>query len=229
MEDRKGEQTPGPASEACTPLACVFLLSVSLLGSSLGLVGCAAPGEPVERKPQVPTAITDLAAQQQGNNLLLPCTLTKKTVEPRPLKQTPAIEVYRKFESVPGTTPSATTTASELILTIPPAMVAHYSQKNNVRVVNALDAGDLGQHVGWTASYTVRTRESVKKESADSNHADLKIYPAPDPIPDVKAEVTHAGIILTWTPPQKTPVGGAPPIVAYHIYRAEAVQEVQTH
>jgi len=107
-------------------------------------------------------------------------------------------------------------------------MVAHYSQKNNVRVVNALDAGDLGQHVGWTASYTVRTRESVKKESADSNHADLKIYPAPDPISDVKAEVTHAGIILTWTPPQKTPVGEAPPIVAYHIYRAEAVLEVQT-
>jgi hypothetical protein len=75
---------------------------------------------------------------------------------------------------------------------------------------------------------TVRTRESVKKESADSNHADLKIYPAPDPISDVKAEVTHAGIILTWTPPQKTPVGEAPPIVAYHIYRAEAVLEVQT-
>ena len=228
MDDRKGEQTPAPASEALTPLLSIFLLFFSLSASSLWLAGCAAPGEPQERKPPVPTAIADLAAQQLGNDVTLTFTLPKETVEHRPLKQTPAIEVYRKFESVPGTTPSATTTASELILTIPPAMVAHYSQKNNVRVVNALDASDLGQHVGWTASYTIRTRESVKKESADSNHADLKIYPAPDPILDVKAEVTHAGIILTWSPPQKTPVGEAPPIVAYHIYRAEAALEVRT-
>jgi len=206
MDDRKGEQTPAPASEALTPLLSIFLLFFSLWASSLWLAGCAAPGEPQERKPPVPTAIADLAAQQLGNDVTLTFTLPKETVEHRPLKQTPAIEVYRTFEPVPGTTASATTTASELILTIPPAMVAHYSQKNNVRVVNALDAGDLGQHIGWTASYTVRTRESVKKESADSNHADLKIYPAPDPITDVKAEVTHAGIILTWTPPQKTPV-----------------------
>src|ERR1700679_2914157 len=139
MEDRKGEQTPGPASEACTPLACVFLLSVSLLGSSLGLVGCAAPGEPVERKPQVPTAITDLAAQQQGNDVTLTFTMPKETVEHRPLKQSPAIEIYRKFLPVPG--PAATaTTAPELVLTIPPAMVDHYSQKGHARVVNARDA-----------------------------------------------------------------------------------------
>lgn len=73
-----------------------------------------------------------------------------------------------------------------------------------------------------------RANESVpKKESADSNHADLPIYPAADSIEGVKAEVTHAGIILTWRPPQKTPVGAAPPIVAYHIYRAEAVPDAQ--
>src|ERR1700677_5243508 len=126
MDDRKGEQTPTPASEALTPLLSIFLLFFSLLASSFWLAGCAAPGEPQERKPPVPTAIADLAAQQLGNDGTLTFPLLKETVEHRPLKQTPAIEVYRKFESVPGTTPSATTTASELILTIAPAMVAHY-------------------------------------------------------------------------------------------------------
>jgi hypothetical protein len=56
----------------------------------------------------------------------------------------------------------------------------------------------------------------------------VRIYPAADPIEDVKAEVTHAGVVLTWTPPQKTPTGAAPPIVAYHIYRAEAAPQDPT-
>jgi hypothetical protein len=163
-----------------------------------------------------------LVAQQQGNDVILTFTMPKETLQHRPLKQTPAIEIYRAFEPVRGSAVPATTAVPELILTIPPAMVDRYSQKNHVRVVSALDAGDLSQHIGWTASYAVRTRASLKKESADSNHAGVLVYPAADPIEDVKAEVTHIGIVLTWTPPQRTPVGAAPPIVAYHIYRAEA-------
>jgi hypothetical protein len=226
MEHKKGEPASSPAAKPRALLLSVFILTLTV--HSIWLAGCAAPGEPVPRKPQVPTAIADLAAQQQGNGVTLTFTMPKETVEHRPLKQTPAIEIYRKFEPVPGPPVPATTPAPELILTIPPALVDHYSQKGHVRVVSALDASDLGPHIGWTASYTVRTRASPKKESADSNHADARIYPAADPIEDVKAEVTHVGIILTWTPPQKTPAGAAPPIVAYHIYRAEAVPEVQT-
>jgi hypothetical protein len=227
MEDRKGEQISGPVSEARASLRFIFLLSFSLFCSTLWLTGCAAPGEPIERKPQVPTAIADLAVQQQGNEVILTFTMPKETVEHRPLKQPPAIEIYRKFEPVPSSASPAVKAVPELILTIPSAMVDRYSQKNHVRVVSALDAGDLGQHTGWTASYAVRTRTSPKKESTDSNHAGVRIYPAADPIEDVKAEVTHAGIVLTWTPPQKTPAGAAPPIVAYHIYRAEAVPELR--
>src|ERR1700677_1128657 len=98
MDDRKGEQTPTPASEALTPLLSIFLLFFSLLALSLWLAGCAAPGEPQERKPPVPTAIADLAAQQLGNDVTLTFTLPKATMEHRSLKQTPAIEYYRKLE-----------------------------------------------------------------------------------------------------------------------------------
>jgi hypothetical protein len=223
MEDRKGEQAAAAEHRALFLSLFILTLTVHLVW----LAGCAAPGEPVERKPQVPIAIADLAAQQQGNEVILTFTTPKETVEHHPLKQTPAVEIYRKFEAVSGPPAPAATAAPELILTIPPAMVDRYSQKGHVRVESPLDASDLGPHVGWTASYTVRTRASLKKESADSNRADVGIYPAPDPIADVKAEVTHAGIILTWTPPQKTPVGTAPPIVAYHVYRAEALPDAQ--
>jgi hypothetical protein len=67
----------------------------------------------------------------------------------------------------------------------------------------------------------------VKKESTDSNRASVRVYPAADPIADLHSEVAHTGIILKWTPPQRTIVGSAPTIAAYHIYRAEAAPELQ--
>jgi len=226
MEPEKGELASSPASE--TPALSVFrlALSFSLLASLIWLVSCAAPGEPIERKPQVPTAITDLAARQQGNDVILTFTLPKDTVDHRPLKKTPAIEIYRGFDS-PAIAPTGGQEPLFLILTIPPAMVANYSEKNRIRVTNTLDSNDLSPHVGWTASYTVRTRASVKKESADSNRAGVRVYPAADPITDLHAEAAHSGIILRWTPPQITIVGSAPSIAAYHIYRTEAAPELQ--
>src|SRR5580704_5765007 len=199
MEHKEGEQASSPAAKLSALLPSVFILALTV--HLIGLMACAAPGEPVERKPQVPTAIADLAAQQQGNDAILTFTMPKESVERRPLKQTPAIEIYRKFEPVPSSVASAAKTQPELILTIPSAMVDHYSQKNHIRILSTLDASDLSQHAGWIASYTVRPRVSPKMESADSNQGDVRVYPAADPIDDVKAEVTQAGIVLTWTPP----------------------------
>jgi len=226
MDHEKGELAPSPASET-RPLS-VFRLALSfcLLSSLIWLVSCAAPGEPIERKPQVPTAITDLAAQQQGNDVILTFTLPKDTVEHHPLKKKPAIEIYRGFDPA-ATAPSVTHEPLFLVLTIPPALVTNYSEKDHIRVVSPLSSNDLAPHVGWFASYSVRTRASVKKESADSNRAGLQIYPASDSITDLKTEVTRTGIVLTWGPPQKTIVGSAPPMISYRIYRATAAPDLQ--
>jgi hypothetical protein len=225
MEHEKAELALSPASEI-RARSFFSILPFLLLGSAIWFAGCAAPGEPTERKPPVPAAVTDLAAHQQGNDVILTFTLPKDTVDQHPLKKNPAIEIYRGFDPT-ATTASAAHEPLFLILTIPPAMVANYSDKDHVRVLNSLDAGDLAPHVGWTASYAIRTRASAKKESADSNRASVRVYPAADPIADLKTQVTHSGIVLTWTPPQKTVVGSVPPISAYHIYRTEAVLELQ--
>jgi len=225
MEHEKAELAPSPASEK-RARSFFLILPFFVLASAIWLAGCAAPGEPTERKPPVPTAITDLEAHQQGIDVILTFTLPKDTVDHHPLKKTPAVEIYRSFDP-PAATTSAAYEPLFLILTIPPAMVANYSEKAHVRVLNSLDASDLAPHVGWTVSYAVRTRASAKKESADSNRASLRVYPAPDPIVDLKTQVTHSGIVLTWTPPQKTIVGSVASIAAYHIYRAESVQELQ--
>jgi hypothetical protein len=198
-----------------------FLFFSFLFLSVLG--GCAAPAEPIERRAPVPKAVTDLTAVQTGNVIVLRFTLPKETMDRRPLKQLPAIEIYRlirptgsAFAAAPAVSP-----VSILILTIPPAMVDQYSEQGHVRVVDSLKAEDFGPDEEKVAAYMVRTRASAKRESADSNSVIVPITPAADPIRDLQVETTHMGVELTWTPPQKTLVGSSPTIAKYYVYRAE--------
>ena len=195
-----------------------FPFSLFLLFVSIG--GCASPGEPIERKPPVPTPINDLSAEQSGNSVVLTFTLPRDTVDRRILKEPPDVEIYRSIEG--GNPSSASTPQSaspSLLVTIPSAMVAHYSVQGHLRYTDVLKPDDFSRQPNETAMYMVRTRASQKKSSLDSNVAGVRIYPAPEPIEDLKAEIAHSAVKLTWTAPQKTPISPAPPIKTYRIYR----------
>jgi hypothetical protein len=203
----------------------IFGLLLSLFASSF-LLGCGAPGEPTERKAPIPVAVTDLAAAQQGDDVVLTFTLPKDSIEHKPLKQVPAVEIYRSFEpasaSAKSAAPPVALDQSTLLVTIPPEMVQHFVNRSLFRYVDTLMAENFSQNLGRDVVYTVRTRTSSKKISASSNSVSLAIRPAPDPIADLQAEVTREAIVLNWTPPQKTLIGGAPPIATYRVYRAES-------
>ncbi len=226
MEIRKSGHPPQFAQRSRVPPA-IFHFLFSIFASAV-LAGCGAPGEPVERKAPTPTAVTDLAATQQGDNVILTFTLPKESVERRELKQPPAVEIFRDFQAVPSnpapSSVSSTTLAPTLLVTIPSAMVDQLDTRGQIRYEDALKPEDFTQHPGAQAVYIVRTRTSPKKVSANSNAVPLRVEPAADQITDLKAEVTHQGIILTWTPPQKTAVGTAPPIASYRIFRHELTQ-----
>ena len=227
MENRKAA---GPSQFALNPPVppAIFHFLLAIFASAVLLANCGAPGEPVERKAPTPTAVTDLAATQHGDNVILTFTLPKESVERRELKQPPAIEFFRDFQPVPASPapPSGPIIpkAPALLVTIPAAMVDQYDTRGQIRYEDTLKPEDFNQHPGAQAVYTVRTRTSPKKVSANSNAAALRVEPAPDQITDLKVEVTHQGIILTWTPPQRTALGTAPPLALYRIFRHEVNQ-----
>jgi hypothetical protein len=189
----------------------LFLASISS-----ALTGCAAPGEPYERKPPTPMAVTDLSAAQAGNDVVLTFTLPQQAVDRRPLDQLPSVEIYRDFQAPGQARPSA---HPALLVTVPAAMVENYVQQGHFRFSDALRPEDFAQHPDSVAVYSVQTRVSEKKVSAASNLASVRIYPAAEAIFDLKAEVTHAAVVLTWTPPGRTLAGTPPPVAVYHIYR----------
>jgi hypothetical protein len=224
----------GRAADAFVCAACA-----AILGAALFAGGCAAPGEPYERKAPVPTAISNLTAEQHGDSVVLTFNMPKQSVERRPLKEPPEVEIYRGFAPPPaslgvGAGASGSAGAGAAVIkppsprptpvlcgTIPAADLDKYGDRGFVRYADTLRPEDLAHRSGWIAEYTVRTRTSDRKESADSNFVDLVIFPAPEPIADLAAQVTQSGVALSWSAPEKTSVGAVPPIASYRIYRAD--------
>lgn len=200
------------------PAASLALLAISLSLCAVFAAGCAAPGEPTERKSAAPQAVSDLTVHQQGDEAELAFSMPQETAARRKLKKTPSIEVFRVFRN-PAT--GAGAEAPALVLTLPPAMAAQHATDGTVHVSDPLGAGDFSKYAGWTAEYTVRTGFSPKKLSAPSNAASVRVYPAANPIEDLKARVTQDAVVLSWTAPQGTVLGPAAPPAEYHIYRME--------
>jgi hypothetical protein len=199
--------------------ARIWLL-LPVLFSALA-AGCAAPGEPYERKPPTPVAVTDLTAVQSGSDVVLSFTLPQEAVDHRPLTELPAAKIYRDFFKPPASgepVPKAPARPT-LLVTIPPAMEDRYVVQGHIHFTDSLRTEDFAQHPDTLAVYTVRTQVSEKKPSANSNAAAVRIFAPLDPITDLKTEVTHAAIVLRWTPPRASPGGAAPAIGVYHIYR----------
>lgn len=218
MDIRQGQPAPR--------LARVLLCAAGAFATLLALAGCAAPGEPTERKPPIPQPIGDLAAQQAGNAVSLSFSLPQEDVDRRALAQPLTIEIFRDFQPPAALNATASSLAAPmtLLVTIPPATASNYVMQGRFHYTDELRPEDFSQHPNFRAVYSVRTRVSAKKESAPSNVVSVRIYPLPDPIDDVKAEVTHSGIQLSWVAPSKTPLGAALPISSYRIYRAQVLQ-----
>ena len=218
MQIRKGAFASSPAAHSYAPRLPIFYFLFSIFI----LYGCAAPGEPIERKPPTPIPVTDLTASQSGNDVVLTFTLPRDSVEKREILKPISVNVYRNFEPIPpANSPAVVAPANPtLLLTIPPSMVDRYTVQGRVRFVDSLRAEDFVAD-GREAVYLVRTFVAPKKLSANSDVAALAVYPPAISIADLKAEFTRAGVVLSWTPPEKTIIGTATNIVLYRVYRAE--------
>jgi hypothetical protein len=225
MENRKWRGVPGAPGGRVSTAFPVFhsVLCAVLLSAALG--GCAAPGEPYERKPPTPAAIADLAVSQAGNDVVLTFTMPQQTADRRPLRRVPEIEIYRDFgkPTEAGQTSAAAPASPTLLATIPVALEDRYTEQGHIHYADSLRVEDFTAHPDSVAIYVVRTEVSEKKPSANSNVASVRVYPAADPIADLKTEITHSAVVLTWVAPEKTLVGSTPAISAYRIYRAEVV------
>ena len=214
MENRKGT-----ALHTTKGRAQLFAIFYFLLSSLLLTAGCGAPGEPTAPSPPVPTAITDLSAHQLGDGVQLSFTVPSNTINGAKLASPPAVEILRGALKPDG---SADPKSFRVVYTIPGAMVENYRFGDHMRFSDPISAEETKGHPGASVAYTVRTRASRKRASADSNVVSLRVFPVPERIASVEARVTETAIELNWAAPARTSAGDPlSSAISYRIYRSE--------
>jgi len=214
MENRKGTAFHKPKRRSHIIGVFSFLFFVLL-----STAGCGAPGDPTAPTPPVPTAITDLSARQLGDGVQLSFSLPSNTISGAKLASPPAVEILRGGLKPDGT---AEPKSFRVVYTIPGAMIEKYRFDDHLRFLDPIAPEEIKAHSGATVVYTVRTRASQKRASADSNVVSLRVFPVPGRIVSVEARVTETAIELSW--PAPTLSSGGDPLSAsirYRIYRSE--------
>jgi hypothetical protein len=180
------------------------------------IAACGAPGVPTPPRPVVPKPVTDLAARQQGSSVILTFTLPKKSDENETLVALPSVEIFRG-ERPAGASGAATKTATQLIYTVPSALVDTYLKQGQIEFRDPLKPESLH---GQDTIYMVRTRASTKRASVDSNIISVRTMPVP--VAPTNLHVTalkESAIELGWTAPRMESAGGG--IAGYRVYRGE--------
>ena len=199
-----------------------FLFSIFFL-----IAGCGAPGEPVAPSPAVPVAIADLSAGQAGDGVQLTFTLPMKSIAGEKLAAPPAVEVLRGGLKPDGSPDSK---SFRVVYTIPGALVENYRSEGLVRFTDPISPEETKTHAGGTIAYSIRTRESAKRASADSNVVTVRLFPVPERIASIEARVTEPAIELSWPVPTRTSAGDplTATIAGYRAYRAEMNADAST-
>jgi len=214
MENREAPK-PGRAGRTSS-IAFLFL---SLVAISSFTTSCGVPGEPVPPSPPIPTAIRDLTAKQIGDGVLLSFTLPNKSTLGERLTQTPTMEVFRGRLQADGTPDMRSFRQVDVV---PAAVLGTYVKQGSVEFVDAVSPDEIRANPGELVVYSVRTRVSERKISADSNLVNVNLYPVPERIGKIDLEETERSLRLKWNAPQQTS-GGAPlsAISEYRVYRGE--------
>lgn len=206
--------------------ARVLLLLLMALGACL--FGCASPDTPIARHAIVPVAVPDLRAQQVGDTVVLSFTLPKISTDLQPLADVPTVEIYRNNPQAAALAPNLgkknnkSRNTARLVDTIPGENIGQYQKNGRLEFADRLDPSELSSQNGTELIYTVRTRVSRAKDSADSNAAAIRVYPAPPQVRDLRVTITETALVLTWSGAQPTPSGSEGKAAGFQIYRAEA-------
>jgi hypothetical protein len=192
----------------------VWICSILLIIS-----GCGAPGEPVPPTPPVPVAVSDLTAHQAGDGVQLTFTMPGRSITGDRLLSTPAVEILRGVTKPDGSPDLKSLRVAD---TIPGALAEKYFVGDKVQFTDPLRPEETKAQEGKTAIYTVRTRLSQKRASANSNIVSLQLFPVPARVASVNARVTEPAIELSWPTVDRTSAGDPLAVpVHYSIYRAE--------
>ena len=161
-----------------------------LAAVSLAAAGCGAPGDPLPPLLNIPARTTDLAARQQGSELVVAWTLPGQTTEASPVKiLSRVVVVTAEVETDQADAQVFSSGARDLIVLEDP--------KPGERVERRLP---LPAAPGHRLAVAVRNEGSRGRSAGYSNVVVVTIVPPLGAPGSVRATLSPAGIRLEWNP-----------------------------
>jgi hypothetical protein len=191
---------------------CAFAFILSAFAFS----ACGKVGDPLPPIPRAPVVISELAAAQQGNQIILSFPLAR-TTRSAPLQR---IDLYRLIE--PASAPLALTeedfsTRSTIIASIPAEQLP--PQRATITYQDQLDLKTLPGNTRYR--YAARLVNEEGRPAGFSNYALIApLTELAEPPRELRAQLSQDQLELRWSPPAANESGTTPANVAgYNIYR----------
>ncbi|MGD0048111.1 MAG: hypothetical protein ABSE42_13985 [Bryobacteraceae bacterium] len=150
------------------------------------LSGCGYVAGPLPQLTNIPARVTDIAAVQRGGKLIVQFTAPHLTTEGVEIKQPPSFDLRIGPGPVPFTSEQWAREAKQ----IPPVAAAGGTV--------ARYEVPCAEWTGKAVSIGVRVVGANGKNAGWSSYVDVEVIAPPSRPADVRAEMTRAGLHLTW-------------------------------
>ena len=182
--------------------------------ASLIAVSCGSPGEPLPPSLELPRPVTDLRAVRKGNAVTLTWTLPTLNTEGRTITQSGNFEVCRS--------PVPLQHCDTQVARIPVKRLAHASSASQTETyVDVLSSPTTLNDANANFYYAVSAVNSYGKTAGISNQVTVPAVSVLPPPSGLTAQVTAAGIRLSWTAVAPSPQASGLHFL-YRLYRRES-------
>ncbi len=174
-------------------LAFPFLL-LSLMPAACGKIG-----EPLPPLIRIPRPVADLAAQQQGRQVMLSWTLPKLNTDGSTATTLASVEIFRAIRR-PGSPPASARTLTEsnrwqVLQTGPSRTLGRES------ISDGLEGLENSEVFDREFSYAVKVFNLKRQTAGFSNIVTLRLLPAPHPPGELVVKPDEEFIEVSWEPP----------------------------
>jgi predicted small lipoprotein YifL len=192
----------------------IVLLAIIVLG------GCGRKTLPIPPQDAVPTPITDLTANQDGNKIDLSWTIPTRTTAGSTLPQIESFQIFRSVVAAADYCPGCPVKYSSVI-ELPLAQAMSKNKKKAYYSEPLLRP----EH---RYIYKIRTKAGWRLVSADSNTVSFLWLSQPEAPADLQATPGDTEVTLNWQPSERlvngTPITGK---LNYIIYRGTSADNLQ--
>jgi hypothetical protein len=210
-----------------TSAICNLRSAIPLLLCSY-LAGCAAPSPPLPPSLELPTPVTDLKAVRKGNSVLLTWTLPQQTTDGEGIRFRGPTRICRSLLAPPNAVTDCSTPAVELassqLETTATKPATNVPQKISARYTDPLPA-EWMRDPAALATYAIESLNTSHRGAGLSNQVRIPAASTEPPPQDFAAQLSAEGVVLTWTGPILSILGGdSAPHYFYRVFRSTKEQ-----